>query len=355
MSKQFDPKFMRAMHHLLPLAKAFTLRGGDIESVLARNGIPLRALTEPSMLIDAAACYSAMEDMAETLDNPYFGAEVAMEIAKKGAPAFQDAESHAVNLGDFLSRAVVEILKQVDNARCSVSISPAIATFELQRTIRVSKRTNQVDAVGVAFYVTVFKQGIGSVFDPNDILVTVPTTAGLPPDFLPIQAIVKSRINGLRITFPSQWLWVPFSLDWDLPEVSRGGFATERAGEAILSYFRRVLTEHIADQDLPLNSFAAICGLHPRRVQRILWAKGTSYTQMKDDVRQSITKDLLSNTSLPIAEITQQVGLSSSAALHRTFRRWTGKTPSRFRSEAAPDQLGRELRMCDASPMPAAS
>ena len=329
-----DPKFTRAMLILFPLAKAFTSRGGDIESLLVRNGISLRALTEPSMLIDAAACYSVMEDMAETLGDPYFAAKVAIETAKTGSPGIRDAASHAVNLGDFLSRVVAEISKQVDNVRYSVSISTELATFELERTIRMSKPTKQLDAVGVAFYVTVLKQGIGSVFDPNDILVTVPTTAGLPPGFLPIQAIVKSSINGLRITFPSQWLWVPFSLDWDLPEVSRGGFATERAGEAILSYFRRVLTEHIADQDLPLNSFAAICGQHPRRVQRILWAKGTSYTQMKDDVRQSITKDLLSNTSLPIAQIALQVGLSSPAALHRTFRRWTGKTPSRFRAEA---------------------
>ena len=41
MSKQFDLKFMRTMHYLLPLAKAFTSRGGDIESLLVRNGIPL--------------------------------------------------------------------------------------------------------------------------------------------------------------------------------------------------------------------------------------------------------------------------------------------------------------------------
>ena len=341
MRRKSDPRFTRAMLILFPLAKAFTSRGGDIESLLVRNGIPLHALIEPSMLIDAAACYSVMEDMAETLGDPYFAAKVAIKTAKTGSPGIRDAASDAVNLGDFLSRIVVEVSKQVDNVQYSVSISPELATFELQRKIRMSKPTNQVDALGVAFYVTVFKQALGSVFDPNDILVTMPTTAGLPPGFLPIQALVKSRINGLRITFPSQWLWAPFSLDWDLPEVSRGEFTTERAGEATLSYFRNVLTEHIANQDLPLNSFAAICGLHPRRVQRILSAKGTSYTQMKDDVRQSITKDLLSNTSLPIEQIAQQVGLSSPAALHRTFRRWTGKTPTGFRSEPAPDQIAR--------------
>jgi AraC-like DNA-binding protein len=102
-----------------------------------------------------------------------------------------------------------------------------------------------------------------------------------------------------------------------------------------------MLTENIAHQDLPLNGFASICRLHPRRIQRILSAKGTSYSQMKDEVRQSITEDLLSNTPLPIAQIALQVGLSGPAALDRAFRRWTGKTPTRFRAEATRDLVAR--------------
>lgn len=341
MSKKSDPKFTRAMLVLLPLAKAFTSRGGDIEALLARNTIPLGALTDPGMLVDASACYSAMEDMAETLGDPYFGATVAIETARKGTPGLREAATHALNLGDFLSRVVVEVSKQVDNVRYSVSITPHVASLEIQRTISVSKPTIQLDAVGAAFYVTVIEQGIGDTFNPKDILVTVPTTAGLPPGFLPKQALITSGVNGLRISFPPQWLWAPFSLDWDLVEASRGEFAPDGAREATLSYLRGVLTENIAHQDLPLNGFASICRLHPRRIQRILWAQGTSYSQMKDDVRQSITEHLLSNTTLPIAQIASQVGLSGPAALDRAFKRWTGKTPTEFRAETAPGQLAR--------------
>jgi AraC-like DNA-binding protein len=323
---------------LFPLAKAFTLRGGDIEAVLARNGIPSDALVDPAMLVEASACYSAMEDMAETLGDPYFGAKVAIETARKGTPAFRESATHALNLGDFLSRVVVEVSKQVDNVRYSVSITPDIASFEVHRTVKAPKPSTQLDAIGVALYVTLIKKGIGETFDPKDILITVPTTAGLPPGFLPRQALIESKINGLRISFPPHWLWARFSLDWDLLEVSRGEFATDTAGEATLSYLRGVLTDNIDDQDLSLNRFAAICGLHPRRVQRILWSQGTSYSQLKDDVRQSITKDLLSNTTIPIAEIAQRVGLSGPAAFDRAFRRWTGKTPTRFRAEFTPER-----------------
>jgi len=326
---------------LFPLAKAFTSRGGDIQTVLARNQIPPGALADPAMLVEASACYSAMEDMAEILGDPYFGATVAIETARKGTPGLREAATHALNLGDFLSRLVVEISKQVDNVRYSVSVTPDVASFELQRAIRVPKPTKQLDAVGVAFYVTLFKQGIGGIFDPNDILVTVPTTAGLPSGFLPRRSLIESKINGLRISFPPHWLWAPFSLNWKLAEVSRGEFATDRAGEATLSYLRSVVTDNIENQALSLNRFAAICGLHPRHIQRILWAQGTSYSQMKDDVRQSITKNLLSNTTIPIRQIAEKVGLSGPAALDRSFRRWTGKTPTRFRAESRPDQIAR--------------
>jgi AraC-like DNA-binding protein len=343
MSKQSAPKFTRALLVLFPLAKAFTLRGGDIEDVLARNRIPLGALSDPSMLVEASACYAAMEDMAETLGDPYFGATVAIETARKGTPGLREAASRALTLGDFLSRVVVEVSKQVDNVQYSIFVSPDVASLEIQRTINVSKPSRQLDAVGVAFYVTVIRQGIGDTFDPNDILVTVPTTAGLPPGFLPKQALITSGINGLRISFPPQWLWAPFSLDWDLVEASLGEFGTDNASarESTLSYFRGVLADNIAHQDLTLESFAAICGLHPRRVQRIIQAKGTSFSLVKDDVRQSVSEDLLSNTTLPISHIALQVGLSGPAAFHRAFRRWTGKTPTGFRAESAAAHIAR--------------
>ncbi len=332
MSKKSGPRFTRGMLILSPFAKVFTSRGGDIEALLVRNGIPVGALTDPAMLVDASACYSAMEDMAETLGDPYFGAKVAIEVARTGTPAFRDSATHALNLGDFLSRVVVEVSKQVDNVRYSVSITPGIVSFDIHRTVKVTKPSTQLDAVGVALYVTLIKKGIGKTFNPKDILITVPTTEGLLPGFLPKRSLVTSRIDGIRISFPPHWLWAPFSLDWDLVKASRAEFATDGASEATLSYLHGMLRDNIAYQDLTLNDFSSICRMHPRRIQRILWAQGTSYSQMKDDVRQSITEDLLTNTTLPIAQIALQVGLSGPAALDRAFKRWTGKTPTHFRA-----------------------
>ena len=67
MRKKSDPKFTRSMFTLIPLATEFGRRGGNTKALLARNKLPLEALTNPAMLIDAAACYAAIEDMAESL------------------------------------------------------------------------------------------------------------------------------------------------------------------------------------------------------------------------------------------------------------------------------------------------
>jgi len=216
MSRRSDPTFTRAMLVLLPLTTEFTQRGGDVEALLLRHKIPVAALTTPTMLVDAATCYAAMEDMAESLGDLHFGAKVAAEAANKGAPAMWDAAKNAVTLGDFLTRIVVEIATQVNNVRYLFSASSDVASFEVQRMLRVSGPTTQLDAIGVVFYVTLIKRGLGKTFDPKSIIVTAPTDAGFPPNFLPKSSFIKSDINGLRISFPPRWLWEPFSPDWDV-------------------------------------------------------------------------------------------------------------------------------------------
>jgi len=337
MNKRSDPKFTRAMLVLLPLTTEFDQRGGDVEALLLRHKIPLAALTTPTMLVDASACYAAMEDMAETLGDVHFGAKVATEAANKGAPAIWKAAKNAVTLGDFLARIVVEIATQVDNVRYLFSASAEAASFEVQRTLRVSGPTTQLDAIGVVFYVSLIKRGLGNTFDPKSMIVTAPTNAGFPPGFLPKSSFIKSNINGLRISFPPQWLWEPFSPDWDVIETPRGEFARDADDGATVAYFRNLLVENIDAEDMSLNRFAEICGTHPRQMQRILSAQGVTYSQMKDEARRHLAVELVANTSTPIAQIALRVGLSGPSALTRAFRQWTGKTPTHFRAKATRD------------------
>ncbi|WP_264772114.1 helix-turn-helix transcriptional regulator [Defluviimonas salinarum] len=331
--RKTDPKFTRAAL-LITFATAFERRGGDAKAAALRHHLPPEALTDPNLLIEASALYAAVEGMAAALGDPYFGASVAIEVAHHGTPVLRDAARDAVTLGDFLSRAVTEVAAQFDNVRYSLHVTADAASFEIQRTLHVSGALKQIDAIVVCFYVTVFKLGLGAGFDPKRLIVTAPSRDGIPPGFLPRSAFIKSPINGLRIAFPTEWLTLPFALDWALSETSRGEFGDDPGAAPTVAYFRNIVAKNLDYADLPLAEFARICGMHPRRVQRLLAAKGTSYRQIKDEERRSLAVELVSETRIPFADIAQRVGFSSLPALDRAFRHWTGRTPTAFRAES---------------------
>ncbi len=68
-------------------------------------------------------------------------------------------------------------------------------------------------------------------------------------------------------------------------------------------------------------------------LRRKLSAEGTSYQQIKDNLRSDLANKLLSNRSLNIADIALQLNFSEPRAFTRAFKQWSGKTPRAYRAE----------------------
>lgn len=68
-------------------------------------------------------------------------------------------------------------------------------------------------------------------------------------------------------------------------------------------------------------------------LRRKLSAEGTSYQQIKDNLRSDLASKLLSNRSLNIADIARLLNFSEPRAFTRAFKQWSGKTPRAYRTE----------------------
>lgn len=66
-------------------------------------------------------------------------------------------------------------------------------------------------------------------------------------------------------------------------------------------------------------------------LRRRLQAAGSSFRTIRDDLRQQVAIDLLTNSHLSIEEIAERLDLCDSDALRRAFRGWTGMAPTEFR------------------------
>jgi AraC-like DNA-binding protein len=70
-----------------------------------------------------------------------------------------------------------------------------------------------------------------------------------------------------------------------------------------------------------------------RSLRRALSAHGTSYQELRDEVRMRLALHYLTSTATPVEEVARTVGFTSSRSFRRALKRWTGKSPSDVRAE----------------------
>lgn len=73
----------------------------------------------------------------------------------------------------------------------------------------------------------------------------------------------------------------------------------------------------------------------PRTLQRRLADEGTSFKVLLDEARQELALRFIGERSLSIKEASYLLGFSEPGNFSRAFKRWTGTTPSSYRTEAS--------------------
>jgi len=64
-------------------------------------------------------------------------------------------------------------------------------------------------------------------------------------------------------------------------------------------------------------------------------AEGTSFRHELEQVRYTVSQQLLSGTTAILAEIATSIGYTDASAFSRAFKRWSGVTPAQWRAQLA--------------------
>ncbi|MEZ5568510.1 MAG: AraC family transcriptional regulator [Halioglobus sp.] len=84
--------------------------------------------------------------------------------------------------------------------------------------------------------------------------------------------------------------------------------------------------------DMPeLNDVAGALEVHPQTLRRRLSAEGTTFKEIKNQVRRDTALHFLGKQGLSIEDIAHRAGFSESSAFIRAFKGWTGVTPYSYR------------------------
>jgi len=104
---------------------------------------------------------------------------------------------------------------------------------------------------------------------------------------------------------------------------------------------RPLLRTMVVSPDCSLSALAKRVGVHSRTLNRRLGDAGTSFLQLREEVRYTVARQLLENTTSSTAQIASRLGYADSSSFCRAFKRWSGTGPAKWRSAHATDRAGR--------------
>lgn len=82
---------------------------------------------------------------------------------------------------------------------------------------------------------------------------------------------------------------------------------------------------------LSISQVAAALGYSERSLRRHLENSGTTFRQLTNAIRERRARGMLSNPAITIQTIAHELGFDTPSNFTRSFKRWTGLSPSAFR------------------------
>lgn len=310
--------------------------GGDPAAVLHAAGLAASALARPDDRIPYAAVGRLLKGAARETRCPYFGLLCGQRwrLADLGL------------IGDM--------------ARCSATVAAAL------RTIVVYQRLNSgggaaflVDhQVAVDFgyaiyqpdveggdqiYAAVLASGCnflselcGGAWPVDTVLLPFARPAHAEEYRRAFRGMPRFDSDRAAIRFPSSWLARALptadaarrqALERHAHALGHGDFL-ERVVRSLRTLL--VMGRHSGDD------VAQTLALHRRTLNRRLQAHGTSFQEVLDGVRFRMAQEFLADGEIAMEEIALALGYSGLSSFERSFRRWSGSTPGRWRRDRLP-------------------
>lgn len=183
--------------------------------------------------------------------------------------------------------------------------------------------------------ISLHRDVMGSAFNPRELRVTWGSADGLQSGTNPFNCPVLFDQTENAMVFDRSWLDGPATLGnavtyLQLVELCNQFIKELRSGSGLAGSVREALLHNLA-MPMSLGAVSRRLKMPTRTLKRKLQEEGTSYRKIVDELRAQIAIRYLRETRLTVEEIAAALGYSEAASFRHAFRRWTSKSPGKFR------------------------
>ena len=335
MSRTEAPAMQRSAS-LVPLRGLLTELDARLEEALAGTGVSASEI-RPDAFIPYTAYLAILDNAARTTGRDDIGLLLGQRQTLAALGPLGRVMRHAATLGEALGEFAAFQIHNSTGAtvylmRADRDVILGYGIYD--PSIHTSPHIHDlVLAVGCNL---VAELTHGAV-EPDEIL----SSRSAPKDLRPYRKLARCPIRfGLGQT---GLVFRDAHLAFGLPEADSGlhqaALAELAPGLAAARRNMRGLVPHVLRHLLltgqgKMEDVAAHLGIHPRSLRRRLRQEGTTFEEIRDEVRYAVARELLRLGALSMTDIAVTLDYASASSFVHAFRRWSGTSPIAWRDEA---------------------
>lgn len=300
----------------------------DPRPMLKDLALPTDVPASKDLFVASNSVYEVIQKSAVLAADPYLGHAVGSELGLSDWDPIIAAAESARTVGELLTMFAVNAAEHSTATNFYITTEGERSIFGFDRVVKPAFRPGQIDAFYMGLMLRLLKHATRDHWEPSNVLFTVADPLCIPPSNDSYR-IAKGGRSGVRVRFPTQWLFKTFD---------KSQFKTRLIEEpsvemprSLLDSLRSALGPHLHDNALTADKAAKICGHDRRRLSRELREMGTTLSKEITKLRTDKASRALVDTDRKVAEIAEAVGFADPTVFSRAFKNWTGQSPQQFR------------------------
>jgi AraC-like DNA-binding protein len=309
--------------------------GADPAEVCAAAGFDVRLFDDPASLVTFRAASHLFRASTERTGCPHFGLLQGQKSGLDSLGLVGLLAKYSPDVGTALRSLVRYLYLHIRGAVTTFEESGKSAMLAYEIYAPGAEATDQIAdaALGTAFNVLVAL--CGPHWKPIEVRFEHRKPSELAPYHRFFQAPLRFDMDENALVFAASWLTRP--LPPVEPELNRLLRAKIDALEAqyrgqFPEQVRSILRTALLADHGSADQIATLLSMHTRTLHRRLTASGTNFRALVEECRYEIARQMLDDTDADVGQVAAMLNYADTSAFARAFRRWSGTTPSDWRT-----------------------
>jgi len=322
---------------LIEVPQLLRERGVDPVEMISSAGLDITLLNDPENMIAFAAMGRLLKLCAARTQCPHFGLLVGQRSGPDCLGIIGLLAQKMPNVGSALRSLILHLHLHDRGAVPVLSVEQGVVVLSYLIYQQGVEGSNQIYDGAIAIIFNIMRALCGPAWLPTEVLFSHHPPGDIQPYHHFFQAPLRFDREQTALVFPAKWLnHTVMGADPLIRQQFEQRIAVleNLDHRDLVGQLRSVLRTLLITRRSSLEQVAQIFSMHRRTLNRRLEEQGCTFQGLVDEVRYEIVRQLLENTRLSMCQIAATLDYADASAFTRAFRRWSGTTPTAWRSRS---------------------